>query len=192
MGRCWWCEGDPVYEKYHDRVWGRQETDESKLFAMLSLELFQSGLAWITILRKEEAFRAAFVHWDIAAIAQFEEADILRLLDDAGIVRHRKKIEAVINNARLYPQLQEHYGSLHTFLHGFAPVAPTPTGGFTRANLPLLLDEAQLMSKTLKKMGYKFTGPMVCMSLMQAVGVVNHHVQGCERAPQSGPRNRVK
>ena len=183
MNRCWWCEGDPLYEKYHDEVWGREERDEAKLFAMLSLELFQSGLAWITILRKEAAFRAAFAEWDIAAIARFEEPDILRLMADKSIVRNRMKIEAVINNARLYRPFVAEQGSLHRFIHGFAPSEALPTGGFTRENLPLLLDEAKLMSKAFKKMGFKFTGPMVCMSLMQAVGVVNHHVQGCDLAP---------
>ena len=184
MGRCWWCEGDETYETYHDEVWGQPEHDERKLFEMLSLELFQSGLSWITILRKQPAFKRAFVDWDIEAIAAFEEDDKQRLLGDASIVRNRKKIEAVITNARLYPELVKEFGSLDAFLLQFKPgPEATPLGGFTRETVPLMIDEAKAMSKAFKKRGFSFTGPMVCMSLMQAVGIVNHHVQGCDLHP---------
>jgi len=183
MNRCWWCEGDPVYEAYHDNVWGEPEYDEGKLFEMLSLELFQSGLSWITILRKKDAFKRAFANWDVEKIAAFGEEDVARLLGDAGIVRNRKKIEAVITNAGLYPDLKKEFGSLASFLARFKPENP-PTKAFTRENIPLILDEARAMSKTLKGRGFSFTGPMVCMSLMQAVGIVNHHVEGCDLAPK--------
>jgi DNA-3-methyladenine glycosylase I len=184
MNRCWWCEGDPLYEDYHDTFWGKPQHDEQILFEFLSLELFQSGLSWITILRKQENFHEAFAGWDIAAIASFGDEDKERLLADRGIVRNRKKIEAVIQNARAYPALVEEFGSLDAFLWSFQPPPEaTPRGGFTRENMPLLLDEAKSMSKALKKRGFSFTGPMVCTSLMQAAGIVNHHVAGCDLAP---------
>ena len=187
MNRCWWCEGDPIYEAYHDSVWGRPEQDERKLFEMLSLELFQSGLSWITVLRKQEYFFKAFEGWDIERIAGYDEIKIGALLQDAGIIRNRKKIEAVIKNANLYPKLVEEFGSLSAFLIQYTPAAEdTPADGFTRENIPLMIDEAKAMSKALKKRGFSFTGPMVCMSLMQAVGIVNHHVQGCDLCPGTG------
>ena len=184
MNRCWWCEGDPLYEHYHDTFWGRPQHDETKLFEFLSLELFQSGLSWITILRKQENFAHAFSQWNIAAIAAYGEQDQNRLLQDAGIVRNRKKIAAVIRNAQLYPDLVSEFGSLDAFVWSFQPPPEaTPAGGFTRADVPLLIDEAKQMSKAFKKRGFAFTGPMVCMSLMQAAGIVNHHVVGCDLAP---------
>ena len=189
MNRCWWCKGDPIYEAYHDQVWGRPEHDERKLFEMLVLELFQSGLSWITILRKQENFARAFDGWDIERIAAYDETKIRALLEDAGIIRNRKKIEAAIKNAQLYPALAAEFGSLGAFLQQFAPPPEaTPANGFTRENIPLMIDEAKAMSKALKKRGFSFTGPMVCMSLMQAVGIVNHHVQGCDLCPGSGAK----
>ncbi len=183
MNRCWWCEGDPIYEAYHDHVWGVPEHDDVKLFEMLSLELFQSGLSWITILRKQENFKEAFAKWDIGRIAAFTDDDFERLLNDKGIVRNRKKIQAVIVNARLYPELVKEFGSLDAFLWGFKPET-TPKEPFSRETLPLIIDEARMMSKSMKARGFSFTGPMVCMSLMQAVGIVNHHVAGCDRRLQ--------
>jgi len=181
MNRCWWCKDDPIYMAYHDDVWGKPEHDDRKLFKMLVLELFQSGLSWITILRKEENFTRAFAHWDIEAIAAFEEDDRARLLADAGIVRNRLKIDAAIRNARLCSSLVQEFGSLDTYFRQFTPVArDVPKGGFEKGTLPLMIDEAKAMSKDLKKRGFGFTGPMVCMSFMQAVGIINDHVKGCD------------
>ena len=184
MNRCWWCRGDALYEQYHDEVWGREEHDDRVLFEMLSLELFQSGLSWITVLRKRENFREAFAHWDVAAIAAFDESKQARLMEDKGIIRNRKKIAAVINNARLVPDIVAAFGSFDRYVHGFRPrERAVPKGGFRRESLPLLIDEAKSMSKDMKKRGFRFTGPMVCMSFMQAVGIINDHVHGCDLCP---------
>lgn len=181
MQRCWWCQGDPVYETYHDQVWGRPEQDDRKLFEMLSLELFQAGLSWITVLRKQTAFVKAFANWDIAAIAAFDEARVRVLLANAGIIRNRRKIEAVIHNAQRIPAQVREHGSLAAYLWRFAPQdRQVPAGGFTRETLPLLSEAGQAMSKQLKRDGFKFTGPMVCHSFMQAVGMLNDHVADCD------------
>ncbi|MDJ0838601.1 MAG: DNA-3-methyladenine glycosylase I [Acidobacteriota bacterium] len=181
MNRCWWCEGDPIYEAYHDEVWGKPEHDDRNLFKMLVLEHFQSGLSWITILRKEDHFQRAFADWDPAVIAAFGEEDIARLLQDAGIIRNRKKIEAAINNAQICLEIVKEEGSLDRYFWSFAPKdRPVPKGGFTRGTLPNMIEDARVMSKALKKRGFKFTGPMVCMSFMQAVGMINDHVKGCD------------
>ncbi len=179
--RCWWSVGDADYERYHDEVWGRPEHDDRALFEMLSLELFQSGLSWITILRKRDNFARAFAGWDIPRIAAFDDSDRERLLSDSGIVRNRKKIDAVIANARLIPAIESEFGGLDAYLWRFAPASrAVPEGGFTRETLPLMIEEANVMSKALKKRGFRFTGPMVCMSFMQAVGMINDHVRGCD------------
>ena len=184
MQRCWWTNGDPLYEAYHDRVWGKPARDGRKLFEMLSLELFQSGLSWITILRKQEHFASAFAGWDIARIADFGEDDFNRLMNDAGIVRNRLKIEAVINNARRAPDLVAEFGGLAEYFWRFEPEnRPIPPGGYDRDTLPNMIEEAKQMSKDLKKRGFKFTGPMVCMSFMQAVGIINDHINGCDLCP---------
>ena len=181
MNRCWWCEGDAVYERYHDQVWGREEKDDRQLFKMLTLEHFQSGLAWITVLRKEAHFERAFAHWDIQAVSNFSEADLARLMADAGIIRNRKKIEAAINNGARCLELIEEFGDLASYFRQFKPRnRKVPKGGFSRETLPLMVDEARAMSKDLKARGFKFTGPMVCMSFMQAVGILNDHVKGCD------------
>lgn len=181
MNRCWWCAGDPDYIKYHDEVWGKPETDNRKLFEMLILEAFQAGLSWITILRKKDAFAKAFSQWDMEAIAAYDEADRARLMADAGIVRNKAKINAAIHNAGEALKLIETYGSLHAYFQPFAPSQrPVPKGGYTRETLPLMIDEAKHLSKDLKKRGFKFTGPMTCMSFMQATGYINDHVKGCD------------
>lgn len=181
VGKCWWCLGDPLYEHYHDNVWGQQEKDDRKLFEMLTLESFQSGLSWITILRKQDNFTKAFEGWDMARISAYGEADFERLMQDAGIVRNRKKIEAAINNAAKALAIIEEFGNLHDYFVTFAPKKrAVPKGGFTRETLPLMTDEAKVMSKDLKKRGFKFTGPMTCQSFMQAVGILNDHVKGCD------------
>jgi len=181
MNRCWWCADDELYQDYHDNRWGKLVKDDAIMFKMLTLEHFQAGLSWITILRKEPHFDRAFAGWDIARIATFGEADVQRLLTDAGIIRHRGKIEAAINNAAGALALIDECGSLYDYFKRFVPrQRPVPAGGYTRETLPLLIDEAGQMSKDLKKRGFRFTGPMCCMSFMQAVGLINDHVAGCD------------
>jgi len=181
MQRCWWCEGDPLYEQYHDHVWGQPEKNNVALFEMLTLEHFQAGLSWITILRKQDHFKAAFDNWDMKKIAAYTESDMERLMTDKGIVRNRKKIEAAIHNAGKALELIDEFGDLYSYFAPFAPAKrDVPKGGFTRETLPLMTDAAKRMSKDLKKRGFRFTGPMTCQSFMQAVGLLNDHVKGCD------------
>lgn len=179
--RCWWCGTDPLYVRYHDDEWGHEVVDDVRLFEKLCLEGFQSGLAWITILRKRESFRAAFAGFDPVRVATFDDADVARLLADAGIVRHRGKIESTINNARRVLDLQAEFGSLLAYVRRFQPDVhdqPTLTSDF-RATTP----ESVALSKDLKKRGWSFVGPTTMYAFMQAMGLVNDHVVGCERQP---------
>ncbi len=179
--RCWWCGTDPLYVRYHDDEWGHEVVDDVRLFEKLCLEGFQSGLAWITILRKRESFRAAFAGFDPVSVATFDDADVARLLADAGIVRHRGKIESTINNARRVLGLQAEFGSLLAYVRRFQPDVhdqPTLTSDF-RATTP----ESVALSKDLKKRGWSFVGPTTMYAFMQAMGLVNDHVVGCERQP---------
>ena len=179
--RCWWCGDDPLYVRYHDEEWGRPTTDERDVFELLALEGFQAGLAWITILRKREAFRAAFDGFDIDTVAAYGDADVERLLGDAGIVRHRGKIEATIGLARLSQELGEEGSSLSELVWGFAPagdrVRPSSPG-----EVPTNTPEAVELSKALKARGAKFVGPTIVYAFMQSAGIVDDHVAGCHRA----------
>jgi DNA-3-methyladenine glycosylase I len=176
--RCWWCLGGPEYLDYHDNEWGRPSRDESHLFELLTLEAFQSGLSWITILRKREGFRSAFQGWDIARIAAYGDRDVKRLLGDAAIVRHRGKVEATIANARAVGALAADGLALAELLWRFAPEpGPAPTG---RQDLASVTPDSVAMSKELKRRGFRFVGPTVAYSLMQAAGLVNDHMAGCE------------
>jgi DNA-3-methyladenine glycosylase I len=182
--RCWWCGTSEDYVRYHDLEWGDPVTDDIRLFEKLSLEGFQAGLSWITILRKRENFRAAFAGFDPARIARFGARDVTRLLRDVGIVRHRGKIEAVINNARCYERLRNEAGSLSAFIWGFEPAAEERPRAITRSALPSVTASSVAMSKALKKLGWKFVGPTTMYALFQAMGLVNDHVEGCFRRPQ--------
>jgi DNA-3-methyladenine glycosylase I len=178
--RCWWCLGAPEYVDYHDRVWGRPMHGERQLFEMLTLEAFQSGLSWLTILRKQEGFRRAFDEWDVERVAAYGDRDIDRLLADASIVRHRGKIEATVANARAVRGLHERGGTLDELLWRFAPErdrGPAPRSGH---ELPPATDESKAMAKELKRNGFRFVGPTTAYSLMQAAGLVNDHLAGCE------------
>jgi DNA-3-methyladenine glycosylase I len=155
--------------------------DERRLFEKLSLEGFQAGLSWLTILRKRENFRRAFADFDPAAIAQFGPRDVKRLLADTGIVRHRGKIEAVINNARQYPLLCEEAGSLAAFLWSFEPPPAERPGRVERAGIPSIVPSSVRLSKALKQRGWKFVGPTTMYALFQAMGMVNDHLEGCAR-----------
>lgn len=172
--RCWWCGDDPLYVEYHDREWGRPVHDDTRLFEKICLEGFQSGLSWLTILRKRENFRRAFANFDIGRVAQFSSDDVARLLSDAGIVRHKGKIESTINNARRCQELIAEFGSLDTFVWGFVTVASASS-----ADLPTQSAESVRLSKELKRRGWSFVGPTTMYAFLQSVGVVNDHLSDC-------------
>ena len=175
--RCGWAGSDALYQHYHDREWGRPVFDDNRLFEKLCLEGFQSGLAWITILRKRENFRSAFHGFDIDKVAEMGEADIDRLLQDAGIIRHRGKIESTINNARRTLEIQKEYGSLAAYIWRFEPddrAAPELRGGIESET-----EASRALSKDLRKRGFSFVGPTTCYAFMQAMGLVNDHYSHC-------------
>lgn len=174
--RCAWCVGAPEYIAYHDRVWGRPMHGERELFEMLVLESFQSGLSWLTILRKQEGFRAAFDGWEIERIAGYGEPEIERLLADDQIIRHRGKIEATIANAAAVVALHDQGETLDDLLWSFAPGPDWERG----EDLPASTPASAAMAKELKRRGFRFVGPTTAYSLMQAAGLVNDHSQGCE------------
>jgi DNA-3-methyladenine glycosylase I len=186
--RCWWCLGAPEYIDYHDRVWGRALHDDRGLFEMLVLESFQSGLSWLTILRKREAFRRAFADWDVERIAAYEEHDVQRLRSDPGIVRHRGKIEAAIANAAATRALHERGETLDALLWSFAPGHDGATSPASGHDVKPATPESTAMAKELKRRGFRFVGPTTAYALMQAAGLVNDHLAGCEfRAlPETG------
>jgi DNA-3-methyladenine glycosylase I len=180
--RCWWGGGDSLeYRTYHDDEWGRPVTDDVRLFEKLSLEGFQSGLSWLTILRKREAFRRAFAGFDFRRVARFGARDVERLLGDASIVRHRGKIESTINNARRAVELVESEGSLAAFVWGFEPEpAARPTRMTREALLELAqTDASRALAKELKRRGWTYVGPTTVYAFMQAMGLVNDHLEGC-------------
>jgi DNA-3-methyladenine glycosylase I len=180
--RCWWCQGDALYEEYHDKEWGRPVSNDVRLFEKLSLEGFQSGLSWLTILRKRDNFRRAFKSFDIQSVARFNARSLERLLTDVGIVRHRGKIEATINNARRCIDLIEEFGSLASYVWVYEP---EPRWRHTRLDRPMLEKmgesvEATTMSKDLKRRGWSYVGPTTIYSFMEAMGLVNDHVSACD------------
>ncbi|MGP4685418.1 DNA-3-methyladenine glycosylase I [Agrobacterium pusense] len=179
--RCFWQQGLADYSRYHDEEWGYPVTDDRRLFEKICLEGFQSGLSWLTVLRKREAFRLAFANFEFEKVAEFGEADIERCLSDKGIIRHRGKIVSTINNARRAVALRDEFGSLARYFWGFEPAA---------AERPQRLDYATLranptsaasirLSKDLKKRGWTFVGPTTIYAFMQAMGMVNDHIEGC-------------
>ncbi|HEX6246845.1 MAG TPA: DNA-3-methyladenine glycosylase I [Nocardioidaceae bacterium] len=173
--RCGWAGSAPEYLTYHDTEWGRELRGDQALFERLSLEAFQSGLSWITILRKREAFRSAFRGFDLGRVAAFDDADVQRLLDDAGIVRNRAKVEATIANARAALDLGE---SLSDLLWSFAP-APRRSAPRVPADVPAATAESTAMAKELKRRGFRFVGPTTAYALMQATGMVDDHLADC-------------
>lgn len=181
QGRCWWCGEHADYIHYHDHEWGFPVDDDRRLFEKLSLEGFQAGLSWLTILRKREHFRTAFAGFDFARVARFGEQDIQRLLADAGIVRHRGKIEATIGNAARALEMVEEYGSLAAYLWRFEPSAASRPRNLSEADARALTTapEAHALSKDLRKRGWRFVGPTTLYAFMQAMGMVNDHVDHC-------------
>lgn len=176
--RCWWSLSAPEYVAYHDHEWGRPVLDDDGIFERLCLEGFQSGLSWLTILRKREAFRAAFAGFSIEKVAGFGPADVERLLGDAGIVRNRLKIEAAIGNARAALDVIEERGSLAALVWGFRPEAPSPAPRST-ADVAAETPESRALARELKRLGFRFVGPTTAYAHMQATGIVNDHVAGC-------------
>jgi DNA-3-methyladenine glycosylase I len=170
--------GDPLYAAYHDDEWGRPVTDERSLLERICLEGFQSGLSWLTILRKRDAFRAAFAEFDAARLAKFGDADVERLLRDAAIVRHRGKIEATIANGRATAALHASGGTLRELLWSHAPQSPSPAVDDLRS-LPATTPESVALSKELKKRGFRFVGRTTAYAAMQACGIVNDHLVQC-------------
>jgi DNA-3-methyladenine glycosylase I len=184
VARCWWGASAPEYIPYHDTEWGFPVTEDIRLFEKLSLEAFQAGLSWLTILRKREGFRRAFAGFDFERVARFGEKDVTRLLGDASIIRHRGKIEAVINNAQRAVELADAEGSLAAFIWRFEPAART--GGLDRAALAELAKttESKALARELKRRGWRFVGPTTVYAFMQAMGLVNDHLDGCDARPQ--------
>lgn len=176
--RCAWVGDDDEYRRYHDEEWGRPLHGDRPLFEKLSLEGFQAGLSWITILRKRPRFREVFSGFDPVAVAAFEQPDVERLMTDAGIVRNRAKIEATVSNARLVVEMAP--GELDALLWSFAPVGHEPPASL--ADVPAVTPESTAMSKALRKRGFRFVGPTTMYALMQSAGMADDHVAGCHRA----------
>jgi DNA-3-methyladenine glycosylase I len=189
--RCAWACSAVEYPAYHDNEWGFPVSDDVRLFEKLSLEAFQAGLSWLTILRKREAFRAAFAGFDFERVARFSERDVTRLLGDVGIVRHRGKIEAVINNAQRTVELVEKEGSLAQYVWRFE--SAERKGELNRASLARLTStgESKALAKDLKTRGWRFVGPTTIYAFMQAMGLVNDHLSGCDVRP-AAERERAK
>jgi len=179
-GRCGWALSTPDYVSYHDDEWGTVLHGDDPLFERVTLEAFQSGLSWITILRKRENFRAAFAGFSINRVADFDEGDVERLMADAGIVRNRAKINAAITNARAAQRLEN---GLDAFLWSFAPTGrPEKDRPATLADVPAVTEESTALAKALKKAGFAFVGPTTSYALMQATGMVDDHIRSCWRA----------
>jgi DNA-3-methyladenine glycosylase I len=185
VARCWWGAGDPLYRRYHDQEWGRPTADDQRLFEKLCLEGFQAGLSWLTILRKREQFRQAFDGFDPAAVARFGAQEMARLLADPGIVRNRAKIEATINNARRYTELAAEFGSLAAYVWRYEPDPQARPPVLDHATLLQLgsSPESVAMSKDLRRRGWSFVGPTTVYAFMEAMGLVNDHLEGCDRRP---------
>jgi DNA-3-methyladenine glycosylase I len=179
VARCWWAGSAPEYRGYHDHEWGFPVADDVRLFEKLSLEGFQAGLSWLTILRKRDAFRRAFAGFEFERIAQFDERDVERLLTDTSIVRHRGKIEAVINNAQRAIELVDREGSLAGYAWRFEPVSRRRDGPANIASTA----ESNALARDLKRRGWRFVGPTTVYAFMQAMGLVNDHLDGCDIRP---------
>ena len=179
--RCHWCRASATYRDYHDHEWGFPVTDDRRLFEKLCLEGFQAGLSWLTILNKRESFRAGFANFDAEHIARFKEVDVTRLLADASIVRHRGKIESTINNAKRVIELRHEFGSLAAYAWSHEPSARSRPKKMTLAALRAntTSPESAAMSNDLKRRGWSFVGPTTVYAFMQAMGLVNDHLEGC-------------
>lgn len=191
--RCGWCGTDELYIRYHDQEWGKPVTDDKILFEFLVLESAQAGLNWLTILKKREGYRKAFCGFDAAAVAQMTHEDIERLLYFDGIVRNRLKIKSTITNAKLFLDIQKEYGSFYKYILSFFPDGQPIIHAYrSLKEIPVSSKESDLMSKDMKKRGFKFFGTTICYAFLQAAGFVNDHLSGCicRKTPQpQGRRN---
>lgn len=176
--RCWWCGTDPLYIHYHDCEWGIPVSDDDRLFEKMCLEGFQAGLSWITILRKRESFRSAFCDFDFRRVAKFKPERVEKLLQDASIIRHRGKIESTINNAQRAIEAVHEYGSLARLFWQFEPKRRLVLRN--REQMAAKTEASTALSKELKRRGWTFVGPTTCYALMQAMGMVNDHMRGCD------------
>ncbi len=190
--RCFWCMSDPIYRDYHDHEWGFPVTDDRRLFEKICLEGFQAGLSWLTILRKRENFRQAFHDFDIERVASMNSRDVSRLLKNPGIVRHRGKIQSTINNARRAIELIEAEGSIARHVWRLAPAESKAEVMWKDASQPTSPQSIEL-SKGLRKRGWTFVGPTTLHAFMQAMGLFNHHMQGCDfRTKAATARRRLR
>jgi DNA-3-methyladenine glycosylase I len=180
VARCRWCTGDALYQSYHDSEWGRPVDQDMRLFEKLALEGFQSGLSWLTILRKRENFRRAFKSFDIETVARFNRRSVQRLLADSGIVRNRAKIEATINNARRCIEVIQEFGSFGAYVWRFEPSTRPRTLNWDSLAQITTSDEAMALSKDLRRRGWAFVGPTTAYAFMEAMGLVNDHVAACD------------
>ena len=184
--RCWWGAEPPIYQAYHDDEWGRPVADDRRLFEKLCLEGFQSGLSWLTILKKRDNFRNAFAGFDFQQLAGWGEPDVQRLLGDAGIVRHRGKIAATLNNARRALELAAEFGSLAAYFWRWEPAATERPDTLDKPALTALsiTPASAALSKDLRRRGWSYVGPTTCYAFMQAMGMVNDHLVGCAARPK--------
>lgn len=182
--RCAWCQGDSLYEAYHDEEWGVPVYDDSKLFEFLILETFQAGLSWITVLRKRENFRKAFNGFNYKKIAQYQQSKIDQLLQNTGIIRNKLKVNATVTNAQAFIKIQEEFGSFSKYIWGFTDGKPIKNTFKTINNIPANTALSDTISKDLKKRGFKFVGSTVVYAHMQATGMVNDHETSCFRYEQ--------
>ena len=191
IARCWWADSTPEYRAYHDTEWGFPVADDRRLYEKLCLEGFQAGLSWLTILRKREAFREAFANFEVDKVAAFGEDKFAELMGDPRIVRNRAKIEATINNAARVIELVESEGSLAHFLWAYE--AENSPATVTRATLPVTSAESKALAKEFKRRGWRFVGPTTIYAFMEAMGLVNDHLEGCHcRAQVEAARARFK
>jgi DNA-3-methyladenine glycosylase I len=184
--RCSWCGEDPLYVAYHDQEWGVPLHDEQKLFEFLILEGAQAGLSWLTILKKRDAYRKAYYQFEIEKVARFNSRSIERLMNNSGIVRNRLKIEASIDNARAFLEVQDEFGSFDDYIWQYVDHRPIQNQWKRLRDIPASTKESKKMSKDLQQRGFRFVGPTICYAFMQAVGMVNDHVTNCFRHRQVG------
>lgn len=178
--RCLWCGNDPIYMDYHDLEWGKQVKDDKTLFEFLILESAQAGLSWITILKRRTQYKEAFANFDVQAVAKFTPEDVEHILINTGVVRHRRKIETSITNAQVFIEIQEEFGSFYRYLYQFMPNQERIENSIiTQKDAAITSTESDLISKDLKKRGIKFFGSTICYAYMQAVGMVNDHLNSC-------------
>jgi len=183
-GRCPWATNDELYVSYHDNEWGVPVYDDRMHFEFLTLESAQAGLSWITILRRREGYRRAFADFDPQVVATFDEAKVEELMLDTGIIRNRRKIEAAVNNARRFMEVQQEFGSFTRYIWSFVGGLPMVNHFTELSQLPALTPESERLSKDLKKRGFKFVGPTTVYAHLQAAGLVNDHLVTCDRHRQ--------